>query len=243
VLVPKSYADHYNIAEGDTIQIKFTKPGLHNQSVDMKVIQISSQFNNPSFYITPDYLKSFHIDYTPTSLLVEANNGADLSDIRSFFEQDQQVDTIADKTDLKESAQYILKQNRFMFIMFVISAVVLSFGAVYTISSINIYERKRELATLKVLGYPKNKINRLIFVENVILTAFAVVVALPMGVHFYTLVVQALSSTHQQIPDQLNLIVMLIAVLLAFVLTILCNLLLRLKVTKINMIESLKSIE
>ncbi|MGD0032007.1 FtsX-like permease family protein [Paenibacillus illinoisensis] len=243
VLVPQSYAEHYNIAEGDTIQIKFTKPGLHNQSVDMKVIQISSQFNNPSFYITPAYLKSFNIDYSPTSLLIEANNDADLSDIRSFFEQDQRVDSITDKTNLKESAQYILKQNRFMFIMFVISAVVLSFGAVYTISSINIYERKRELATLKVLGYPKNKINRLIFVENVILTAFAVVVALPMGVHFYTLVVQALSSTHQQIPGQLNLIVMLIAVLLAFVLTILCNLLLRLKVTKINMIESLKSVE
>ncbi|WP_145326315.1 ABC transporter permease [Paenibacillus xylanexedens] len=243
VLVPKSYADHYNIAEGDTVQIKFTEPGLHNQSVDMKVIKISSQYNNPSFYITPAYLKSFNIDYSPTSLLVEANNVSDLPSIRSFFEQDELVDTIADKTNLKESAQYILKQNRFMFMMFIISAVVLSIGAVYTISSINIYERKRELATLKVLGYPKNKINRLIFVENVILTAFAVIVALPIGIHFYALVVQALSSTHQQIPDQLNLSVMLISVLLAFVLTVLCNLLLRIKVTKINMIESLKSVE
>lgn len=175
--------------------------------------------------------------------MVEANDSADLISVRNFFEQDHHVDTIADKTDLKKSAQYILKQNSFMFIMFIICAVVLSFGAIYTISSINIYERNRELATLKVLDYQKNKINRLIFFENMILTTFAVIVALPISINFYAIVVKALSSTHQQILDNLNIFIMLISVLLAFLLTILSNLLLRRKVTKINMIESLKSIE
>lgn len=243
VLVPKSYADHYQISKGDIIQIKFTTTELKNKSVDMKVLHISSQYTDPSFYITPDYLQSFGIDYSPASLLVEVGNAADLTSIRNFFEQDQHVDTIADKTDLKKSAQYILKQNSFMFIMFIICAVVLSFGAIYTISSINIYERNRELATLKVLGYQKNKINRLIFFENIILTAFAVLVALPVSGYFYALVVKALSSTHQQIPDQLNVLNILISVLLAFLLTIVSNLLLRRKVAKINMIESLKGVE
>jgi putative ABC transport system permease protein len=242
-LVPKSYADKYHIVEGDSIQIKFTAPELKNKSVDMKVLKISNQYSNPSFYITPDYLKSFDIDYNPTSLLVKANSRADLTSIRNFFEQDSQVDAIADKTDLKKSGEYILKQNSFIFIMFIICAVVLSFGAIYTISSINIYERNRELATLKVLGYQKHKINRLIFFENIILTAFAVLVALPISGYVYTFVVKALSSTHQQIPDRLNISIMLVSVLLAFLLTILANLLLRRKVTKINMIESLKSIE
>ncbi|MDQ0175942.1 putative ABC transport system permease protein [Bacillus chungangensis] len=243
VLVPKSYADNYQIVEGDIIKLKFTAPELKNKSVDMKVLNISTQYTNPSFYITPAYLNSFDIDYSPASLLVEANNSADLISVRNFFEQDHHVDTIADKTDLKKSAQYILKQNSFMFIMFIICAVVLSFGAIYTISSINIYERNRELATLKVLGYQKNKINRLIFFENMILTTFAVIVAVPISVNFYAIVVKALSSTHQQIPDNLNIFIMLVSILLAFLLTILSNLLLRRKVTKINMIESLKSIE
>jgi len=97
-----------------------------------------------------------------------------------------------------------------------ISAVILSFGAIYTISSINIYERNRELATLKVLGYQQNKINRLIFFENMILTTFAVIVALPISGYMYSIIVEAMSSTHQQIPDQLNLTVMLLSVILAF---------------------------
>lgn len=243
VLVPKSYADKYRIAEGDTIQIKFTTPELSNKTVDMEVLQISTQYSNPSFYCTPAYLGSFGIDYLPTSLLVEAGSGTELTTVRNFFEQVQQVDMISDKNDLRQSAEYIMKQNSFIFIMFIISAVVLSFGAMYTISSINIYERNRELATLKVLGYPKHKIHRLIFFENIILTSFAIVVALPISGYMYDLVVRGLSSTHQQIPNQLSLLVLLISVCLAFVLTILSNLLLRRKVSQINMIESLKSIE
>jgi len=243
VLVPKSYADSYHISEGDNIQIAFTAPELKNRSVTMKVLKISAQYSNPSFYITPEYLQSFELDDRPNSLLVEASNSTDLITIRNFFEQDPQVEAIADKTDLKQVAQYILKQNSFMFIMFIICAVILSFGAIYTISSINIYERNRELATLKVLGYQKPQINRLIFVENLLLTVFAIVVALPISGYIYSKVVMAMSSAHQQIPDKLNVSVMLIAVLLAFLLTIAANLLLRRKVGKINMIESLKSIE
>jgi len=243
VLVPQSYADNYHISEGDLISIVFTAPELKYKSVKMKVLKISAQYSNPSFYITPEYLNSFGLDYSPTSLLVEANNSADLISIRNFFEHDPQIETIADKTDLKKSAEYILKQNSFVFIMFIICAVILSFGAIYTISSINIYERNRELATLKVLGYQKYKINRLIFVENLVLTAFAVLVALPISGYIYANVIKALSSTHQQIPDKLNISVILIATLLAILLTILANLLLKGKVNKINMIESLKSIE
>ncbi|MVP02420.1 ABC transporter permease [Paenibacillus lutrae] len=243
VLVPKSYADKYQIAEGDTIQVKFTAPELDNKTIDMNVLHISTQYSNPAFYSTPAYLKSFDINYSPTSLLVEAESPQDLANVRAYFEQDPQVDTITDKNDLKKSAQYIVNQNSFVFIMFIICAIVLSFGAIYTISSINIYERNRELATLKVLGYQKYKINRLIFFENIILTTFAVVVALPISGYMYTNVVKALSSSHQQIPDQLNIFILLISVLLAFFLTIVSNLLLRRKVANISMIESLKSIE
>lgn len=242
-LVPKSYADQYHIAEGDTIQIQFTAPEFNQTIIDMKVLDISTQYSNPSFYSTPDYMKSLGIDYDPGSLLVSVHSAADLAGVRSFFEQDPRVDTIADKNDLKKSAEYMLKQNSFIFIMFIICAVILSFGAIYTISSINMYERNRELATLKVLGYPKHKINGLIFSENMLLTAFAVIVALPISGYVYSIVIQALSSTHQQIPDQLNLVILLASVVLAFLLTLLSNLMLRKKVARIHMIESLKGVE
>jgi putative ABC transport system permease protein len=243
VLVPKSYATSYNIKKGDTVTFKFTTPEMNNKSIKMKVASISSQYSNPSFYITPTYLASFDINYSPTSLLVKGNDSTSVADLRHFFEQDQQVELISDQSDLKEIGQYMLKQNNFMFIMFLICAVILSFSSMFTISSINIYERSRELATLKVLGYQKNKINKLIFWENIILTTFAIIIAIPIGGKFYALVVNALASTHQQIPDSLNTIIIIIAIAAAYTLTILSNLVLRKKVKNINMIESLKSLE
>ncbi|WP_412679192.1 ABC transporter permease [Brevibacillus parabrevis] len=243
VLVPKSYADKYRISEGDTIQVHFTAPELKTMWVDMKVLHVSTQYSNPAFYSTPAYLQSFGIDYSPNTLLVEGASPTNLATVRTFFEQDHRVDAIADKNDLKKSAQYILQQNSFVFILFIVCAIILSFGAIYTISSINIYERNRELATLKVLGYPKHKINRLIFWENMILTAFAVIVALPLSGYVYRMIVKALSSSHQQIPDQLNVFVLVASVALAFLLTLLSNLLLKRKVGRIDMIGSLKSVE
>jgi putative ABC transport system permease protein len=243
VLVPKSYADKYHISKGDSIQISFKAPEHQNKTVHMKVLNISTQFSDPSFYITPEYLKSFGLAYHPTSLLIEAESPTNLASIRSFFEQDPGVNNMKDKADLREAAKYIMKQNNFMFILFIMCAVILSFGTTYTISSINIYERNRELATLKVLGYQKHRINRLIFFENILLTTFAALAALPIGGYMYGFVVKALSSTHQQIPDNLNINAMVMSVVLAFLLTILSNLLLRRKVSKINMIESLKSVE
>lgn len=53
VLVPKSYADQYRISEGDMIRMQFTAPELNQTNVDMKVLDISTQYSNPSFYSTP----------------------------------------------------------------------------------------------------------------------------------------------------------------------------------------------
>lgn len=243
VLIPKSYADKYNISEGDTIKIKLIAPELKGQSVDIKVSKISTQYTNPSFYSTPDYINSLGIDFRPTSLLVKMTPEADKVNIQTYFKQDPFVDIVSDKNDVKKSVDNIIQQNNPVFIIFILCAVVLSFGAMFTISSINIYERIRELATLKVLGYQKNKINRIIFVENIILTTFAVIIALPLSGYMYRLVVKALSSTNQQIPDKLSFVTVVLAVLLTFLLTIVANLLLRKKVSKIDMIESLKSVE
>ncbi|MFD1851573.1 ABC transporter permease [Oceanobacillus bengalensis] len=243
VFVPQSYADEYNISAGDTIKIKLIAPEMKGKSIDIKVAEISTQYTNPSFYSTPAYINSLGVDYKPTSLLVQLNSGADRNNVQNYFEEDPFVDTISDRGDLNKAVDNMIEQNNPVFIMFIVCAVILSFGAMFTISSINIYERTRELATLKVLGYQKNKINRIIFVENIILTTFAIIVALPISGYMYRLVVQALSSTNQQIPDRLGFVTIGLAIILTFVLTIISNLLLRRKVIKIDMIESLKSVE
>ncbi|MFD2655782.1 ABC transporter permease [Gracilibacillus thailandensis] len=243
VLVPKSYADIYDISEGDTIKVKLLGSEQQGQHININVAKISTQYTNPSFYSTPEYIKSLGVDYNPSSLLVHLNNNANIDSVQHHFEQDSSVDRISDKSDIEKSVDNIIEQNNPVFIIFILCAILLSFGAIFTISSINIYERTRELATLKVIGYQKNNINRIIFVENIILTSIAVIIALPISGYVYRVVVQALSSSNQQIPDTLSFVSIGLAILLTFVLTFISNLLLRRKIMKIDMIESLKSVE
>jgi putative ABC transport system permease protein len=243
VLVPKSYADIYDISEGDTIKVKLLGSEQQGQHININVAKISTQYTNPSFYSTPEYIKSLGVDYNPSSLLVHLNNNANIDSVQHHFEQDSSVDRISDKSDIEKSVDNIIEQNNPVFIIFILCAILLSFGAIFTISSINIYERTRELATLKVLGYQKYNINRIIFVENFILTSIAVIIALPISGYVYRVVVQALSSSNQQIPNTLSFVSIGLAILLTFVLTFISNLLLRRKIMKIDMIESLKSVE
>lgn len=109
---------------------------------------------------------------------------------------------ISTKDDIKQNINNLMKQNNPVFSLFLIVAVILSFGAIYTVSSINIQERMRELATLKVLGYSKNKLYRLIFDENYLITLIAIVIALPISFYSFSLVVNALRSSGQMIPNQ-----------------------------------------
>lgn len=243
MIVPQSYADQMGIAEGEFIPVVFKSPGLDNKTVEMKVLKISTQYSSPAFYVTPDYLASFELNYEPTTLVVEADPSANLDVIRDYFQQDQRVAGLTGMDDVRKEARYILQQNSFPFIAFIVCAVFLSFGAIYTISSINIFERNRELATLKVLGYYKTRINRLIFFENLFITTLAVLAAFLVCGSVYEVVVKALSSTHQQIPDQLDVPIVLMAALVAFILTVMANLLLSRKVSRIDMIESLKGLE
>ena len=128
-------------------------------------------------------------------------------------------------------------------ITFIFSAVILAAAAIYTISSINMFDRTRELATLKVLGDQKNKINNLIFRENIMIAIFSAIVALPLGYLGFSALSQALSAADQLAPNKLNIASVIFAITLTLVVTVISNLLLRKKVKKIDMIESLKSIE
>ncbi|PJI09449.1 MULTISPECIES: ABC transporter permease [Clostridium] len=244
IIIPKSYADKYKLSKGDSIKLKFISPELKGKSVNMKISKISLQYiGGQSIYCTPKYLKSVGIKYNPTSLLVKVNNSSKFSKTHNFFKKEDSVDKVTDKGDLKKSVDNSVKGNNPACITLILCAIILSAASIFTMSSINIFERTRELATLKVLGYQKNKINRLVFIENIIITVFSVIIVLPLSIYIFKLFTKAMSSVDQLVPDKLDISAVALSILITFLVTIISNLLLRKKTAKIDMIESLKGVE
>lgn len=243
VIIPKSYADKYKLSEGASIKLKFISPELEGKSVNMRISKVSVQYVGQTAYCTPKYLKSLGIKYNPTSLLIKVINNNKVSNVHNFFKKDNSVDKVADKSELIKSVNNSIKQNGAILISLMICAVILSAASIFTMSSINIFERTRELATLKVLGYQRNKINKLVFVENSIITVFSVIVVLPFSSYIFKLYAKAMSNVGQFVPDKLSISAVGISVLITVLVTIISNLFLRGKIKKIDMVGSLKGVE
>ena len=243
VIISRTFANKYKISEGDKIDLSFISPNLKDKSLTANVSKISEQYINDVIYCTPKYLESFDIDFLPSTILVDINDSKSLDDAITTFKENDSIIKVSSISDLKDTITASMEQSYPAMITFIFSAVILAAAAIYTISSINIFDRTRELATLKVLGYQKNKINNLIFRENIMIAIFSAIVALPLGYLGFSALSQALSAADQLAPNKLNIASIIFAITLTLVVTVISNLLLRKKVKKIDMIESLKSIE
>ena len=243
VIISRTFANKYKISEGDKIDLSFISPNLKDKSLTANVSKISEQYINDVIYCTPKYLESFDIDFLPSTILVDINDSKSLDDAITTFKENDSIIKVSSISDLKDTITASMEQSYPAMITFIFSAVILAAAAIYTISSINIFDRTRELATLKVLGYQKNKINNLIFRENIMIAIFSAIVALPLGYLGFSALSQALSAADQLAPNKLNIASVIFAITLTLVVTVISNLLLRKKVKKIDMIESLKSIE
>ena len=243
VIISRTFANKYKISEGDKIDLSFISPNLKDKSLTANVSKISEQYINDVIYCTPKYLESFDIDFLPSTILVDINDSKSLDDAITTFKENDSIIKVSSISDLKDTITASMEQSYPAMITFIFSAVILAAAAIYTISSINIFDRTRELATLKVLGYQKNKINNLIFRENIMIAIFSAIVALPLGYLGFSALSQALSAADQLAPNKLNIASIIFAITLTLVVTVISNLLLRKKVKKVDMIESLKSIE
>ena len=119
-------------------------------------------------------------------------------------------------------------------------AALLNFVVTYTLTNINISERERELATLMVLGYQDNEVAGYIYREIYITSGIGILFGLPLGalVCQFIFVVMGFGS----VPG-ISWFVWILAPVLSIIFTVLVTLMLRHKIVRIDMNESLKAIE
>ena len=132
--------------------------------------------------------------------------------------------------------------NRIIAII-VLSAAILAMTVLYNLASINIFERQRELATLRVLGYTRSEVQRLINVENRVLSMLGIIGGIPLGILLFGWIADMVSTPDFMMSKEIDIKIILIAVGMLLVFTELTNLLLRRKIRGIKFVESLKGVE
>ena len=147
------------------------------------------------------------------------------------------------KTDTIESFTEIIDALSFIIIVFMISAAVLAFVVLYNLSNTNIQERRREIATLKVLGYYDNEVSSYIFHENIILTIIGAVLGLLLGIGGFYLIVNNIEIDTVMFGKTIKPMSFVFALLATFTFAIFVNLIMGKKLKKTKPTESLKTLE
>ena len=137
----------------------------------------------------------------------------------------------------------MMSSLNYIVIMVVICAAALAFIVLYNLTNINITERIREIATVKVLGFTLRETASYALSENLVLSALGALVGLPLGRALHAFVMAQIKVDLVRFDVRVATLSLALSVGLTLAFAGLVNLFMLLKIDRINMAESLKTIE
>ncbi len=243
VAVSQKLAEKNNVKVGDNITVLY---GEDEHEVSLKV---GSIFNNYTFHyvmMTPaTYREAFGKPYTPETLLIatESKDKADGYKFASYLSENYELKTWSLTADSRVSFANTMERLNYVIVLVIASAAALAFIVLFNLNNINITERIREIATLKVMGFNRRETGAYVTRENIMLVSMGYIVGIPLGVLLHRYVMSQIAM--DIVKYDMRILPMSYLYALGFVLlfSTIVNLIMRAKIEKIDMAESLKSAE
>ena len=243
--------EQYDLTDGLIITEKLAKL-LEVEENDILKFSGTDTYKEKVAHITENYL--FHYIYLPKTSYKKDEYNTLLIKTKSMTEKEEK----ALANELKEipgiSSITFISSTRHVFddtmdsfayvsLILIVSAGALAFVVLYNLSSVNISERRRELATIKVLGFYDKEVYQYINRENTILTLIGILLGLGIGNILTMYIIKTCEIDMLMFDTTIAWPSYLYAILITMSFAILVNIILYFSLKKIDMIESLKSIE
>ena len=178
------------------------------------------------------------------SALANAPDGADINRCAEALTHDVDgVRGVTLSTDIKERMSSMLDGLLVVVAAIILCAGLLAFIVLYNLTNINISERIREIATLKVLGFYPNEAAHYVFRENLILTGAGAVFGLGLGVALHAFVMNAIKVDMMYFKPHISFLSFAVSIVITFVFAVIVNAIMRRRIDNIDMAGALKSIE
>lgn len=178
------------------------------------------------------------------SVLANAPEGADVNTCaEAISENVDGVRSVTLTVDTRERMSSMMDGLLVVVAAIILCAGLLAFIVLYNLTNINISERIREIATLKVLGFYPTESARYVFRENLILTGAGAVFGLLLGVLLHAFVMGEIKVDTMYFEPHINIISYFIAIVVTFVFAMTVNSIMRRKIDNIDMAGALKSVE
>lgn len=241
ILTEKAARD-MGVSVGDEIQIELED----NEKITVQVTDICENYLSHYIYLAPqlyEKLTGEAPDYNCIFADLKEDYEGELTSVGEGLLKNDGILTVSYTNNMESQLEDMLSVLDDVIVVLIISAGMLAFVVLYNLNNININERKRELATLKVLGFYNMEVANYVYRENILLTVIGAIAGVFLGKILHQFVIQTVEVEMTMFGRNINLPSYIYAIAFTILFSLLVNLVMYFKLKKINMVESLKSVE
>ena len=232
-IITEKIAKILNVNIGDTITLRDN----NNEIYVIKISGISKNYINNYVYMNTNYYNLVFGDISYNTIIANIGNKGDTLMASDYFSNIQYTeDNMSMLQDIFDS------MNNIVFLIIGFSSV-LAITVLYNLTTINISERVREIATLKVLGFNDKEISMYVYRETIILTIFGIIIGLLLGIGLNAFVLTVAETDEIIFAKEIHYLSYILAIVIMIIFTIVVQIITNFILKKINMIDSLKSVE
>lgn len=235
-VVTEKLARMLDVGVGDTIT-------LEGASAPVTVTAITEQYVFHYVYLSPAQYTALYGEYTPNCFAAKLAAGTSEDALSEILLANGAVRSLSYNSHAGDKFHELIGTLNYVVLLIIISSGALAFVVLYNLANINITERMRELATIKVLGFYDREVAAYIYRENTISALLGMLAGLVLGVFLCHFVVDTAQVDAVMFYPDIPAYAFGLAALLTIVFTVLVNGLLYFKLRRIDMAGSMKAIE
>lgn len=241
-LVAVKTAEKLGLSVGDTLVFKTAD----DQQVEVPVSGIFEQYTGHMVYVSEKTFQTLGIKENPDAeilLISEGITAEEESELGSRIMEHDGIRSVTFYSATIDNFENMISSIKMVVAVLVLSAAMLAFVVLYNLSNVNISERMREIATIKVLGFTEKEVNAYINRESILLAIIGAAVGLLLGIYLHDLIMNLAELDTIRFGRTIFWQSYVYSFGLTMLFTLMVNWIMKRRLRKIEMVESLKAVE
>lgn len=245
VVITEKLSKMLNVKIGDDIKIK-NNDDDDEKEVTAKITGITENYVSHYVYMSPDLYKSLYGEKVKFKQIV-AKTISSSEDFENKLSTDllkkSNVSSISFTTGISSTFKDIIGSLNYVVLVLIVSAGALAFVVLYNLTNINVTERLREIATIKVLGFYNREVSAYVYRENIFLTLFGIMLGLVLGIFLHRFIIVTTEVEYVMFGRNIMPLSFIYSAILTAAFSGLVNLVMYYRLKTISMVESMKSVD
>lgn len=241
IILTEKMANTLDVSSGDTIYL-----GADGEEKEVTITDVCENYMQHYVYMSPELYQELYGEEPEYNSILFDLKDASAQELSQAGEELLKYDGVMNVTytnSIEDQLNTMLQSLDLVIVVLIVSAGLLAFVVLYNLNNINITERRRELATLKVLGFYDTEVSSYVYRENIMLTIFSIVVGIVLGALLHRFVITTVEVDAVMFGRVVKWQSYLYSALFTTAFSLFVNWVMYYKLKKIDMVESLKSVE